>query len=203
MAHTNTVSPTLSIVVTTTSRPTLAQTLRSIRFQDFRVGDEVLLVCDGPQPTAVSLWNQLHLPGRVIHFPDGPHGYWGHVVRNATLSECKGDFILAMDDDDIYTPGALTAVRKAVAENPTRPHIFRMSNHPAVGTVWKVKEIKDANVGTPMFCFPNVQEKLGRYGMRYCGDLDFCSSTCEFYPDGPVWRDEVICKVRPHEVGEG
>lgn len=188
---------TLSLIVPTIGRPTLARALLSLRRQAWRAGDEVLLVGDGPQLVARSLWEQFHLPGRYLEVPQTSPPDWGHTPRNLTHSLARGAYLMALDDDDELTSGAVATVRASLAVNPSRPHLFRMSGDLNVGTVWKVKDVRLGNVGTPMFVTPNDSAKLGRYASRHGGDCDFIRETCSFYSDGPVWREEIICAIRP------
>lgn len=192
---------TISLVIPTISRPTLARALASMRRQEWQAGDEVLLVGDGPQPVACSLWEQFRLPGRYLETP-APLGYWGHGPRNwiAENREATGRYLMALDDDDELPDQAVAIVRRILAESPDRPHIFRMTGTPVVGDCWKVKEIREGNVGTPMLVAPNDPARLGRFAPRYGGDCDFIRGTCAFYPGGPVWREEVICRVRPRRT---
>lgn len=188
----------LSLVIPTVSRPSLARALASARAQDWEHGDEVLLVGDGPQPAARELWDQFGLPGLYTETP-ATLGYWGHGARNWVLDRrlARGRYLLALDDDDELAPVAVAIVRRALRETPDWPHVFRMSGAPNVGTVWKVREVREGNVGTPMLCVPNVPEFLGRYTHRYGGDFDFIRACCAPYAGGPVWREDVICRVRP------
>lgn len=191
--------PTLSLVIPTIGRPTLARTLASVRQQLWRAGDEVLLVGDGPQPIARDLWNQFKLPGRYLE-TEIVLGHWGHGVRNWVFdnNHAIGQFVMALDDDDELTPQAVDTVRRAIAAAPDQPHLFRMSGVPGLGTLWKVKELAEQNVGTPMFVTPNDSGRLGRYTLRYGGDFDFIQATCAMYGNDLTWHPEVICRVRPN-----
>lgn len=187
---------TFSLIIPTISRPTLARSLASLRGQDWRPGDEIIVVGDGPQSIAREVWEQFKLPGRY-HDVVGPSNDWGHAPRNLTMPMAIGSHLVALDDDDEMTPGALAVVRRAIEAAPDRPHIFRMEGAPIVGTVWKERVIAEANVGTPMLVLPNTPGKIGQYAPRYGGDFDFIRDTCAHYPNGPVWHEEVICSVRP------
>lgn len=190
--------PTLTLIIPTISRPTLARTLLSVRLQDWWPGDQIILVGDGPQPIAGAMWAQLELPGEFVEVPRTDPPDWGHTPRNRIRAKAKGEYLVALDDDDEFTPDAIKTVRAALVENPGVPHLFKM-NTPDNGDVWKAKQITVGNVGTPMFVTPNVYEKLGCYTSRYGGDHDFIKSTVERF-GAVVWRDEVICRVRPQGV---
>lgn len=191
----------LTLVIPTISRPSLLATLNSLRKQNWQEGDEILVVGDGPQETARCIWEASGLPGRFLETPE-QLGSWGHGVRNwvNTNRLAKGDYVAALDDDDVWTPEALDTVRRTVAEAPSRPILFKM----AVGTLegkklWKDKNLKVGNVGTPMLVAPNDPWKLGTWGTEYGGDGRFIIETCKHYPEGPVWHEGVLCVIRPHD----
>ena len=185
----------LTIVIPTISRPTLARALRSVQKQEMLPGDEVILVGDGPQPVARALWEQFHLPGKYLEVK-GPNADWGHTPRN--LVQVHEGYIIALDDDDELSDGALKIIRQALEENPDRPHMFRMDGAPEIGTCWKVREVRQGNVGTPMFVLPAKGPK-GKYAPVYGGDAVFMQETLAQWPEGSlVWREEIICHVRPY-----
>jgi hypothetical protein len=182
---------TRSPASTFTSGPTVSLVIPTVG------PDEVLLVGDGPCPSARLLWEQFGLPGRYVELP-GRLGSWGHGVRNYVNDGrlATGQYLMALDDDDVLVTDAVAKVRRALRDAPGRPHLFRLSA-PDVGVVlWRRPELKYMNVGAPLFVCPNDPARLGRWGMRYGGDYDFIKETCDFYPHGPVWRPEIICEVR-------
>lgn len=199
MTETRASTPTVSLVIPSVSRPTLARTLLSLAGQPWIPGDEILLVGDGPQSQAREMWEQLKLPGRYLETPERL-GFWGHGARNWLLDQqaATGGYLAALDDDDVWTPDSLAVIRAAIAERPGHPHIFRMDGVPnGIGLVWKTQQIRERNVGTPMLVVPNDFARLGRYTPRYGGDCDFVRETCSHYCDGPEWHEDVICRVRP------
>ena len=185
-------TPTLSIIIPTISRPSLAHTLGSLRHQDLWDTDEVLLVGDGPQPIAKELFDQYGLPGRYIELPER-HNDYGHTPRNIVMPQAKGDFILAIDDDDTYMHGAIRKIRDVLKENPDKPHIFRMQT--PNGILWHKRELIENHVGTPMFVVPNVAPMLGSYSSRYGGDFDFIKETVAMFHPNLIWHQEVIVLV--------
>lgn len=189
----------ITLVIPTISRPTLARTLWSVRRQRWTSDDRIILLGDGPQPAAEDLFRQFRFHGQYIEMPKTVPSDWGHTPRNAIFEKriIKTTHCMALDDDDQMTENALQIVRSAIVQHPDRPHLFRQNGCPITGQVWKVKEICLGNVGTPMFVHPNVPEKIARYTPVYGGDYEFIRDTCAFYPDGPVWHEDVITRIRP------
>lgn len=165
--------PRLSVIVPTTGRATLARTLDSIRAQ-LEPGDEVITIADRT-------------------------GDWGATPRTEGMRKATGDYLMFMDDDDLYLPGAFAAVRAALAAAPGRPHLFGMRRGAPFHDVLPLREdVAIGNVSTQMIVAPNDPARLGTWGTRYEGDYDFISSTLALYPpDAVVWRPEVIAVWRP------
>lgn len=190
-------APRLSIVLPTVGRPSLERTLASIQVQRLLPGDEVLVVADGEQAMAQEAFHRSGLPGVFLSVP-GPNGDWGHTPRNRALGRAQGDYLLFIDDDDIYVPGALTAVREALGLHPGRPHLFRMVRPKYGDVLWRVPRIVQGNVSTQMIVVPNLPHRCGVWGTRYEGDLDFIRSTAALWPaEALVWREEVVVAYDP------
>jgi len=161
----------LSIVVATQGRPTLGRTLASITSQ-IEHGDELIVERDSS-------------------------GDWGCAARTRGIARASGDYLLLMDDDDAYTPGAFAAIRRAVADAPGRPHMFRMA-YADGRLLWDRQDLAVGNVSTQMFVAPLDPFRLGAWTTRYEGDFDFISTTLANYPAGAlVWSDQVVARIRP------
>lgn len=203
MGDTTTADPTVTVVVATVGRPTLARTLASLRLQSWNPGSGVLLLGDGDPPGVAELWRQFRLPGRYVALPDRL-GHWGHGARNHALDAglVTTDLAAACDDDDAFAPDAVWCIRHFGREHPGRPLLFRMDWYdPATGRrapLWDEPVLRQGNIGTPCLVAPADPARLGRYTPRYGGDFDFIRATCGHYPAGPVWRPEVLCACRPH-----
>ncbi len=134
----------------------------------------------------------------VIENHDGDHGY---SARERGAAIATGTHLAFLDDDDIYTDGAIQLMRDAACD---RPVIFRMDHH-RHGILWREKQLRFGNVGTPMFLVPNDPDKLGRWIPHMPelkepgGDFSFITG-CVAAMGEPVWRDEITCMVRPHTV---
>lgn len=200
-------TPTLTLVIPTVGRPTLARTLTSLRGQPWGPGDEILLVCDRPaaSPFVRELYPQFGPPVRYLETP--ALGHWGHGVRNHVQRErlVRTTHRAQLDDDDTWTPDALATIRAALTAEPDRPHIFRMDWRLAGPkrppddrpVLWTDPVLRDSNVGTPMLVAP-VALDGAEWGARYNGDFDHIRETCGRHPLGPAWHPGVICVCRPH-----
>lgn len=180
----------LSVMIPTIGRECLSKLLAELVPQ-LCLDDEVLVVGDGPQPRAAEIIKGID--ARVIYHEHGPDHAWGHPQRNWAMRRSRGTHLMWFDDDDALLPEALRTVRSAIASTPHLPLMFRMRH--IGGVIWWKREVCDGNVSTQMFVAPNVPSRLGRWGHRYQGDLDFITSTLQLYPSGAsslVWREEVI-----------
>lgn len=132
----------------------------------------------------------------VVRNQDGDYGY---SARMRGMAQATSTHLAFLDDDDVYTPGAVETMRAHANDVPV---IFRMDD-PLHGILWRDPVLRHANVGTPMFLVPNVPDKLGVWAPflhGHDGDFPFISG-CVEKMGAPVWREEVVAVVRPHERG--
>ncbi len=159
---------TLSVLVVSTGRSTLARTIGGLAAQ-LRPGDELLVDVNDDSPA-------------------------GHRARQRLMERARGDYMVFSDDDDLWTKDALSVVRKQCRKAKPALHIFRMilrERGPRLGVVmWARPEIYEGNVSTQMLVVPNVPEGLGRWSDRYEGDYDFAVSTAANLD--VVWHEEVV-----------
>jgi hypothetical protein len=185
----NAIEPTLTIICATIGRSSLPGALASCCALDGR--DELLVVVDGPM--AVELGEARNWPfTRVVRLPDGPHHDWGSTAHSRGMRLARGDWLAWMDDDDAMTKEGIAHIKKRISEGPYVPHIFRQ-HYPIHGNIiWHEREVRCGNIGTGCLCIPNVSGKLGHHDGFHGEDYRFLLSTLEHYPEGPVWREEVI-----------
>lgn len=182
------------MIIPTAGRTTLARTLRSVRRQD-RGDIEVVVVSDGDQPVAERIARDEHWGAlRYLHGPRT--GCWGNAQRMEGIRHASGDYLLFMDDDDVYRRGAFRRVRQATSEHPDRVIIFRMRRFS--GLQWRRPAIEPGEVSSQQYVVPNVPGKVGSWltNDRYESDLDFISETVALQGD-PVWNRRVITTIEP------
>jgi len=131
----------------------------------------------------------------VVEDATGDHGY---TARTRGMAQATGTHIVFMDDDDVFLPGAFDLFREHACDVPV---IFRM-DHYAHGILWREPVLEFGNVSTQMFMVPNVPEKFGVWAPHMPGfqepggDYTFLAG-CVEKMGGPVWREEVVAKLRP------
>jgi glycosyltransferase involved in cell wall biosynthesis len=190
--------PTLSIIIPSMGRPSIRRALESIRGQSSLEGIEVIVVIDGERPDLKSLLLEMGLPGRVLSMGRS-HRDWGHTPANHAIPFASKQYLMRLDDDNVYESDAIQTIQRVLAGKPAVPHVFRVRRGLPHGDVlWKDPVLVEGNVDSLMFVVPNQPDRLGAWGSRYAGDFDFISSTAALYPSGSlVWRPEIIGTWRP------
>lgn len=194
--------PTISVIIPTIGRPQLLRALASVAAQPGADDLDVIVAADTHHRV-------VDLAGLGVLHPsldrlrtiavDAGYSAWGHPQRNVAMQEARGAWLAFLDDDDGWTPGAVATIRRAIAANDRRVHIFRMSYRDG-STLWADRAIRPGNVGTPMVVVKNDPGLPGRWGDRYEGDYDFIRETVDNLDGGDAdvdWVPETICRVRP------
>lgn len=175
------------MIVPTIGRDTLKATIDSIP-TDWHP----LVIADGDEAFSTACVMLADTRARVVATPRSDDV--GHTQRNVGMKIAESEWLAFMDDDDTYAPYA----DEIVAPQQRRPHIYRMRYHHG-GELWQTEQLREGNVGTPMFVLPNDPDRLGTWPSRRSGDFIFIDETCRLYDQPPVWMDEVIALIRPHE----
>lgn len=188
----------LTIICPSISRPTLRDTLMSVRGQ-LGPDDEFWLVSDGePNDSLLENWTialRFGLLGRLVKVP-GPHNDWGHTPRKLILEHIqeRPGYVVYIDDDDIFTPWAFAGIRRAIAEAPDGIFLFRMAYGDG-RVIWHGERLESGNISTQMIVHP-TQPPLGVWNSPYYSDTKFIQETVAVNPDRPlVWRYEIIAQI--------
>jgi len=143
-------------------------------------------------------------PFKTVFVPhDAGHHDWGHSQLNFTMPYARGDYILFNDDDDVFTPTAMDAVRK-VADSLPEPRvlIFRFMTHFRQVT-WTDYTLREGTIGGHNLVIPTVPERFGVWNEHYAGDHSFVLETVTKWRKAgvePVWRTEILQYARPTEA---
>lgn len=179
----------------------LARCLNSIMHQ-MTSDDEVLVIGDTHDrelPRVERFVADYGPQFRYVPFDAGHHCF-GHCQLNYGLGLAQGDWLHANDDDDVWTPTAVIAMRRAAEEAPDRPHLFRFQSY--FGTVyWDQRGIVERNhIGGHCLLFPNVPGKVGRYTCDYSGDFDMIRQTLDLHGGdaSAIWHEDIVCVARPN-----
>lgn len=190
--------PTISILIPTRGGGDLLYVLHSIAMQEMLDGDEVIIICDGPQPEIAAQIDALGPPFRYAQTPQ-PTGDFGHSQLNYGLTLAKGDFIMGTDDDDGFLPRAIEVVRDALTEK--KPYLFKFWSNDRL-LIWSEahKEIAETRIGGHNLVLPNIEGAKGEFTRRYRGDFDWVKSVLANYPEKDwVWRHEILTRQRPNK----
>ena len=183
---------TLSIIVPTPDGGDLEALFVSIRPQ-IGPGDEVLIVGDTHSDPLHEVRALVESEGhRWLSHDAGRHA-WGHPQINYGMTRARGDYLVFIDDDDVFTEDAFDHIR---AHANGTPLMFRFRS-PRTGLLWQKQVIQCGRIGGHEFVVPNIPNRLGTWTDRYEGDYDFIVSTlAKWPPDSLVWRPEVIALAR-------
>ena len=194
----------LSIIVPTIGQGRLERCLGSIVPQ-LREGDEVIVVGDlreGPLPEVeaeVQNWDRCwYLPLVESESCD-----WGHANLNAAMRRASGDWLTWTDDDDVYTPGAIEAIRRNATRLPSpAPMIFRYRSPVGYVVPPYAGKAVQGHISGQCLVVPNVPERFGTWSERYEGDFDMIRSTLATWAlagEPARWRPEIIGAGRPRD----
>jgi GT2 family glycosyltransferase len=193
----------LSIIVVTTGRPSLYETISSVYTAGLASTDELIVVADGPSSEARDIVGVHQKRHRNLIYKELPErrGGFGGIQRTFAMSIATGTHVLCMDDDDAYRAGAFQRVREEIAKNPSRILIFKMvavAKRHAWNEVWHTpNSLGHGNVGTPTFCVPRKPELIPPWPPEYSGDFEFIYKAAQNFggPGELIWVDHIIAEI--------
>lgn len=194
--------PLLSIIIPTVGRPGLRATVASIEQQQPGGQVEVVVVADTHSGPIDGLADYVHMLGPRYRFFEHDGGYHmvGHPQRNFGMRQARGQWLHFMADDDIYTPRAFQAIRRAIATlAEPKPLLFRVRTWQA-GIVWWRPTLGEGEIDAECIVVPNEPTGLGVWTARYPGDFDFIQETVERWGSCQWEREQLaICRPSPAE----
>jgi glycosyltransferase involved in cell wall biosynthesis len=173
---------TITVVIPTMNRPTLERAVQSAEG-----AEEIIVVGDSVDPTAGPL--------RFMEQPQSTRREARAAeLRNAGMRRATSDWIAFMDDDDVFTSGAIETIRNAVSGKEPALYLFRMI---WAGVHWMQPVIQLGNIGTPMIVCPSQGWKPWPTADYPNEDFGFADLNKNTWSGGVVFREEIIAHVRP------
>jgi cellulose synthase/poly-beta-1,6-N-acetylglucosamine synthase-like glycosyltransferase len=197
--------PTISIIIPTKGRVSLAAAILSALSQ-IDEHDEIIVVSDGYielPDKVVAHFNLISKlpPIRLIVGPTTTTWGYGYPQKLFGIKKATKDMIMLLNDDDSLAPRAIINIKETATLNPNRPIIGLMFDYSDSGVYGKDHKIEYCHCSDVMLIVPNVPEKLGTYTEGSDRDILYVQDTLKYYPDGPVWLDEIIYDWGVYEVG--
>lgn len=197
-------TPTFSIIVPTTGRSSLEDTLRSLQGQ-VSEDDQVLLVQDTLDPDSREFIDicakKLDIKSKITIGDEHPYD-WGGLARRVGLELATRDYVVYMDDDDAFASDALEILRNFVSAKSRSPYLFQMK-YPDGRIGWTHEKIVLGNVATLMFVHPRRAYRMPDWGFQRTSDFDFISDFIRNNSGGVRWVPEVIAHISPQFQSEG
>lgn len=195
-------APSITFAIPThrEDRP-LKRCIESIKHQ-LGPDDEVLIIGDtfhGDLPGVQSLVESYGSNFRYLPY-DAGHSCWGHCQLSWAMTQARGDYWHANDDDDVYLPGAAEMMRKAAEAWPGKLLLFRFISQ--FGTIYweEVGKVERNSIGGHCIVAPLIPSKMGTYACVYSGDYDYIQQTVAKFggANQAIWIDNLICRARPN-----
>lgn len=199
--------PRISVILPTLGRPSLEAALASVVPQ-LGENDE-LIVCEdtlrADSKNAFRLFDAARNPDEDLPpdyrlvYASSPSDKWGNGYAQRTHGQkrANGTHLAYLDDDNVFLPGALDAMRDHAADVPV---IFR-ADCPWNGVIWREPKLTYGNVDTGCLLIPNRPHEFGDWVPHLNGtggDFTFAAG-CVDRMGGVEWDEAVVCKLRPHE----
>jgi hypothetical protein len=198
----------ISIVIPTTWRNSLVDAVLSAYHREV----QTIVVIDGDamavNPKMIGKFAHAH---PLIASTGKRNDDYGATARNVGVQLAEGEYVMFLDDDDVYLPWALDKVLERIGESQKdEVLVFSMkyaSTKDVVerlrGTVlWKDEVLRQSEVGTPMLAIPLYMALKTRWHPGYGHDHQYARELGQIAKFR--WFRDVIVEVRhtPEDGGK-
>jgi hypothetical protein len=189
----------LTIVIPTQGRSTLPYCLASLRPEhQGGVRAEILVVADTHSPFLMDVQGACRQADVTYLEHDAGYHDWGYPQLRRGYEIATGAYILNCGDDDVYVPGALPAIIRALDEVGEGPVMFRAELHPSPNRghtgrpmlVWTEQRLEEGIITGQNLATPNVPGRIGGWAC----DWKHAFETVALWGGQVTWREEVICR---------
>lgn len=191
--------PDLTIVIPTQGRATLPRCLASLAPElHAGVRAEVLVVADTHSPLLMDVRAVCREYDVTYREHDAGYHDWGYPQLAYGYGRAVGTFICNIGDDDVYVPGALPAILRALEETGEGPVMFRAEMYPSpnrghVGgptVVWSERRLAEQLITGQNLATPNEPGRIGGWP----NDWKHALETVALWGGLVHWREEIICR---------
>jgi hypothetical protein len=189
----------LTIVIPTQGRLTLPCVLESLR-PELQGGAraEVLVVADTHSPLLMDVVAVCREYGAAYTEHDAGYHDWGYPQLRRGYEAAQGAYVLNCGDDDVYVPGALPMIKRALEEVGEGPVMFRAELHPSPNRghtgapmlVWTDRRLEEGIITGQNLATPNVPGRIGGWS----NDWKHALETVALWGGLVHWRDEIIVR---------
>lgn len=184
----------ISFIVPTIGRRTLQHLITQLR-DEIGPNDEVIVVGDGEQPVAKGILSIMDARFHYFQHYDITSAY-GNAQRDFAIERASKDWIMFVDDDDMYMPGAIrNVIHPALEAAPGVLHMFRVVGGPP-GDVIECTHVLGPMIAVPRLGKPIVKWNRPNAQQMLC-DFFFIKDMVGLYETPPVLHPEEIYVVRP------
>jgi len=112
-----------TIITPTLVRSSLIDTCRSIDRQEYEGVEHLVLIDVAPTNDDMQIIKECQSEHRhfIIYNPDGPSGYPGSELRHYAWQFAHGDYVLYIDDDDLYINQTFLTIKNAINKASMKP----------------------------------------------------------------------------------
>jgi glycosyltransferase involved in cell wall biosynthesis len=187
--------PTISLLCPAIGRSTLA-TIRDQFLAQRSVGDEFIVVGDGPQPASRAICDGIDT---ITYLEHGPTNHWGSEQLDYAALHATGDYLAYIGDDDELAPNALLNAHRALSDSDPHPYLFATLYG---GQLWKCR-FSSCQCTGQQFIVPSDPSRLARYGDKpdETNDWNFMSATVANYDHRIEFRHELFSIIHRRNYG--
>lgn len=207
-------TPTFTVLIGSSGRASLKDSLDSIKRQALVDGDQVIIAFDAYERSEAWLEEKIRLVtsygpgfeavGYVGHRPDGtPYHWYGIEQINYAMRtvQMTGSHVLTIGDDDVYVDGAFEALRRRCQPQPNRPVLFKFVA-PWRELLWDIPQMRIARIGGCCIAAPAAFVDLFPTREYIEHDFDWMLGILgRSQQTTPDWWNRVLVIARPDARG--
>lgn len=192
-----------SIITPTILRDSLVETCKSIDMQDYKDWEHIVMI--DTSALRPDLTDKIRHPNRRTYRCESPHKNYGNTCRHNAYLKCRGDYIIYIDDDDVFLSGAFRKIVNEIKEKRPNAAVF-----PAIRYGEKFFNLPPASCMTvtgqyihkPIINGKKVQwPRVATGNMNYLVDGKFIESIKKLTEFTPICVNEPLVLIKESNHG--